>query len=671
VARDVTDQRAIERTLREEREYSRSVMQSSPDGLVVTDSSLIVTDVNERAIQLTGYPSAELIGSKLPTLFTDMEGVTRAIMQSSDCGHIADMEFTLLSKTATGIPVSLRTSTLKDEEGKCRRMVVGIRDNGEHQRYEKERSLLASIVDSSGDAIYSESPDLKITSWNAAAERLFAYKAAEIVGQSAALLVPLGLRGEFLQNPANLCETGMSQHFETKRLRKDGKAIDVFITQSPIFDSAGRLAALSVITHDITERRRIENQLLEARDSPLEAARTKAELLANISHEIRTPLSSIIGKTGRLLATELDGMQREFAQDVHDNGNILLSLINELLDFSQLTAGKIALDEIDFDLTNAVESVIEIVAGEIRRKKLELIISIEPEVPRRLRGDPGRLRQVLLNLTSNAIKFTAQGAVAIRVSKLSETAKEAVVRFEVSDTGSGISKDKLGFLFEPFSQLDAATTRSFGGTGLGLLIAGQLVQRMDGTIAVSSESGAGSTFWFTAKLLKQVNVLEAAPVPSAQLSGVSVLIVDDNSNSRTALLRQVSAWGMNAKAVGSAKASLKLLKDDRQSFRVALLDAMMPDVDGIELARRIKAEPALAKTAIIIVSSAGSRNDFGAASQGIDVADWLMKPVRQQVLYDSLVRVLSPIPETTAKASGADQNRLSQGSQQSVTAGSE
>ena len=228
---------------------------------------------------------------------------------------------------------------------------------------------------------------------------------------------------------------------------------------------------------------------------------------------------------------------------------------------------------------------------------------------------------------------------------MSENSTEAILRFEVSDSGIGIPKDKLRFLFQPFSQVDASTTRRFGGTGLGLSIARELVQRMGGTIAVSSEPGAGSTFWFTTKLLKQVYGAETAAEPLPVLSGAGVLIVDDNTNSRTILLRQVSGWGMNGQAVSSAEEALKLMRDEGHRFRIALIYAMIRDVDCIELARRIKAEPSRAKSAIIIVSSVGSKNDFSARLQGLDLADWLMKPVRHQALYDCLVKALSTLPK--------------------------
>jgi PAS domain S-box-containing protein len=260
---------------------------------LVSDPAFIISDVNEQAVQLTGYERTELIGANLFTLFTDAEEISKIVMQSPDGEPVAYAESTLFTKTADRLPVSISVSQLKDSNGNPRLVAVGLRDISERTRIEKERSLLASIVDSSGDAIFSESPDMTITSWNAAAEALFGYTAAEIVGRSVALLVPLDGRAALFQNFSDLHKIGKSQHFETRGLRKDGSSIDVAITQSPIFDSSGKFAALSVTARDIARRKRIEAELLEARDSALEAARLKSEFLANMSHEIRTPLNSI------------------------------------------------------------------------------------------------------------------------------------------------------------------------------------------------------------------------------------------------------------------------------------------------------------------------------------------------------------------------------------------
>jgi len=357
--------------------------------------------------------------------------------------------------------------------------------------------------------------------------------------------------------------------------------------------------------HDIGERKRLEAELTAARDSALEGARLKSEFLANMSHEIRTPLNSVVGMTGLLLDGPLTVEQREYANDVRESADTLLSLINDILDFSKIAAGKLVLEEVDFELTHTVESTLEMVAEMARRKGLEVIVSIDPEAQQFLHGDPGRLRQVLLNLLSNAIKFTAKGEIGVEVNKLSENPKETMLRFEVRDTGIGIPKDKLHLLFQPFTQVDASTTRNFGGTGLGLSIVKELVERMGGTIAVTSVPDVGSSFWFTVRLAKQVDATRPASERFAGFTGVRTIIVDDNEHSRQMLTMQTSAWGMEPASAASAEEALRAMRETAAAGRpyaVALIDVMMPEVDGIELARLIKSDPALASTAIIFVA---------------------------------------------------------------------
>jgi PAS domain S-box-containing protein len=652
VARDVTEQRRTEQTLEEERQYSRSLVECSPDPLLVSSSDLILTDLNERAVRFTGYAREELIGVNLTSLFSDAARLTEIVRQSLEQGVVDNVDLCLLSKSAQEKPVSLTAATYRDAAGKVRGVLIAIHDISEHKRAAEERSALASIVDSSGDAIYSETTDMVITSWNPAAERLFGYTATEAVGRNVALLVPLDRRAELLEHIAEIRRTRKAQNFETIRLRKDGSLLQVAVTQSPIFDSTGTVAALSVTARDISERKQMEAELTRTRDAALEGARLKSEFLANMSHEIRTPLNSIIGMTNLLLDTELTTEQREFAGDVRDGGETLLSLINEILDFSKIAAGKLVFEEIDFELTHTVEETITLVSDQVRRKGLELTVAIDPEVPQFLHGDPARLRQVLLNLLSNAVKFTKHGEISVQVNKITENPKETILRFEVRDTGIGIPKESLHLLFQPFTQVDASTTRHFGGTGLGLSIARELVEHMGGTISVSSTPGAGSTFWFTVKLAKQVEPGKPAAQRFTSLTGTKVIIVDDNSNSREILQRQLTSWGMEARSAGSAEEALELMRSAAQvdPYKVALLDVMMPDVDGIELARTIKADPALKDTAVIFISSAGPRSDFRAQLHGFDVGGWLTKPVPQSSLYNGLMKVLE------ASGNGAPQS---------------
>jgi two-component system, sensor histidine kinase and response regulator len=293
-------------------------------------------------------------------------------------------------------------------------------------------------------------------------------------------------------------------------------------------------------------------------------------------------------------------------------------------------------------LTPTIQSTIEIVAELARRKGLDLILEVDRQAPQFLCGDASRLRQVLLNLLSNAIKFTERGEIGVKIDKLSENSNEAVLRFEVHDTGIGIPTEKQHLLFQPFTQVDASTTRHFGGTGLGLSIARELVTRMGGTIAVTSAAGAGSAFWFTAKLAKQTDAPRSPVERFESLEGVRILVVDDNSHSREILGRQAQSWGMKVDTAASAEQAMAALRaaTGASRFQAALIDVMMPDVDGVELVRRIQCEPELRQVILILVSSAGARNQFAVRLQGLELAAWLMKPVQESVLYNTLIEAL-------------------------------
>jgi PAS domain S-box-containing protein len=642
VARDVTQERATQRILREEREYSRGLVQSSPDPLMVCDGNLTLSDVNERTLELSGYTREELIGNHLPLLFDDAEAAAEALTRALDEGR-AHCEFSLLTKSAAEIPVSVNASSFSGPEGVTGRIVVALRDISEDKRVQRTNLLLASVVEASAEAIFSINlPKLNISSWNPGATRLFGYTTDEAVGRNTNLLVPLERRTELAQRFRRLRQDRKGEQYETVCLRKGGTPVDVAVTLAPILNDAGAVIAVAVTMQDITDRHHMEAELTKARDAAMEAVRIKSEFLANVSHEIRTPLNSIIGLAGLLLDTPLGPEQLEFVTDVRDSGDTLLGLVNNILDFSKMSSGKLSLEDIDFDLNNVIEEAIDLIVRQAHRKRLELTVAIDPEVPRELRGDPGRLRQILLNLLSNAIKFTERGEIDLAVSKISEDPHEAVLRFEVRDTGIGIAPEKQSLLFQPFTQLDGSTTRHYGGTGLGLSIARELVEAMQGTIPVSSRLGEGSTFWFTAKLAVQDG---ARPVSERfiPITGARVLIVDHNAHSRQILETLVSNWGMRARSTASAEEGLAMLRSatGSEAYQIALLDVMMPDLDGIEMARKMKSEPALAKTAVIFVSSVGARPEFAPRLAGLDVAGWLMKPVPESSLYSELLRVLT------------------------------
>jgi signal transduction histidine kinase/CheY-like chemotaxis protein len=374
-----------------------------------------------------------------------------------------------------------------------------------------------------------------------------------------------------------------------------------------------------------------------SRDAALEASRAKSAFLATMSHEIRTPMNGVIGLTGLLQHTPLDERQRQYVDGVHLAGEALLRIINDILDFSKIEAGKLELDIIDFNLVQVVEEAAELVAESARRKGLELLAYCSPELPLTLRGDPSRLRQVLLNLASNAVKFTDSGEVVVRASLEDETADGPMVRFEITDTGVGLENTDRKRLFEPFSQADSSTTRRFGGTGLGLAICQQLVTAMGGELGVESEIGRGSTFWFTLPLRSAAETSTAPAHSTAGLAGLRALIVDDNQTNRLILSEQLTAWGMHPEVAHDGASALVLLDEaaaNETPYALAVLDMCMPGMDGLELAGRISSQPALAGVDLLLLTSVPDVTAEEARAHGISVR--LTKPVQLSRLHNAL-----------------------------------
>lgn len=501
---------------------------------------------------------------------------------------------------------------------------------------DRQKQYFESLVLNSPVAIVVLDPEERIVSTNPAFERLFGYQNADVVGVR---LDDLITDEESRTEAEHYTQQVMSNsvHVIGRRCRKDRSLVDVEILGVPVFVDGSKAGALAIY-HDVTG-------LLQARHDAEEANRAKSEFLANMSHEIRTPMNGVIGMLDLALDTPLSIEQRDYLQTALQSAEALLSLLNDILDFSKIEAGRLEIETIGFNLRNLVEDVGYTLAIRAQDKGLELACLVHPDLKTNLLGDPNRVRQVLVNLVGNAIKFTHRGEIVIRTEPLEEDRTTVKIRFSVQDTGIGIPPARQAAVFERFTQVDGSTTRKYGGTGLGLTISKQLIEAMSGNMGLSSALGVGSTFWFDLAFQKQPEEdipQVVAPLTSLDLQGIRILCVDDNQTNRTILARMVDGFGCRIDTVTSGAKALEMMQlahRSRSPYQIVLLDMQMPGMDGEQTARAIKADPALKDAKIIILTSMGKRGD-AARLEVLGCSGYLMKPVKQQMLSEAIVAVL-------------------------------
>jgi two-component system sensor histidine kinase/response regulator len=499
------------------------------------------------------------------------------------------------------------------------------------------------IVENASDFIYTVDNAGRFTSFNSAGEKMSGYTREEAFSLHLHDLIAANTEDSGVEAREGDVKQG-------RLMAKENRFLWVETSARPIFNGKEKIGELGIV-RDITKRKQIEEQLTRARDVAEAAAQSKSAFLANMSHEIRTPMNGVIGMSNLLLDTKLTVEQKDFAETIRNSAEALLTVLNDILDFSKIEAGKLRFETLDFDLRDVVEGTIELLAPRASSKELELTALMESNVPMHLCGDPGRLRQVLLNVIGNAIKFTGMGEVATKVELIAEKNEKIVLRFEVRDTGIGLSAEAQSRLFRAFSQADESTTRRFGGTGLGLVISKQIVEMMHGLIGVESESGKGSRFWFTVELGRQPKKNTSPPVEQlAVLQGRRALIVDDNETNRRIVKLYVNACGMATEEAPDGRSALAALRQPRaatEKFDVILCDYQMPEMDGISVCREVHGDPALAGIPLLLLTSLDRRLS-GTQLGACGITELLTKPLRRRELIAAVLRAIAPMAELHA-----------------------
>ena len=684
---EVVETAVKERTaeLAENEERFRLISTTSPVGIFQANAIGQLLYTNPQLQEITGLTNNEHLGEGWRRTISpeDQERVVTGWLGSASAGQEFADEFRVSTPQGEIRWVHARSVPIYSEDDGLRSHVGMVMDITERKQAEEglreSQARLAGIINSAMDAIITVDEAQNIQLFNPAAESMFSYQTSEIIGQPLDRLLPERVRSVHREHVRHFGQTGVPMMRSMRivgslnGLRADGEEFPVEASISQVVVDGKK--TYTVILRDITERKQTEEarlhhlhkleeaqvqieaqatvlraqaeELIEAKEVAEAASQAKSEFLATMSHEIRTPMNGVLGMTGLLLDTELTPRQHEFADILKQSGEALLTIINDILDFSKIEAGKLDLEVIDFDLRVALEETIDLFATKAQEKGIELAYLLQAGVPTALRGDPGRLRQVLLNLLSNALKFTTQGEVLVRTEVVATTPTHATLRFTVSDTGVGIAPDRLARLFQAFSQADASTTRKYGGTGLGLAICKRLTELMRGAIGVESMPGHGSTFWFTVQVETQaVQSQEVVLRAREELRGRRMLVVDDNATNRTVLHHHLAAWGVESDGVPDGVQGLERLRaalTGARPYTIALLDYHMPGMDGLELAQAIRADSQLSALKVVLLTSIVQRGELEKARQaGIDA--YLTKPIRPTQLSDCLALVLGQAP---------------------------
>jgi PAS domain S-box-containing protein len=687
-AQDITKLKNTEKALEKSRVIFERFMNNSPAVSYIKDDTGKFVYASRHLSELFNVPLEDIYG-KLDADFLPKEAAEEIRRKEKRIIESGAMEETLDDiSMLDGEIHTWQSYKFPVEDGIGGHLVGGISfDISERRRMEvlfKETATVQeAILNSANYTLISTDADGVIQTFNRTAEKWLGYAAEEIVGKHTPAIIHIAeevaARAQALTEELGyVIEPGFEAFVAKTRtqtvdehewtyLRKDGTQFPVLLSITALRDEKGEITGFLGIGSDITERRQMEADLKKARDAALESARMKSEFLANMSHEIRTPMNGIIGMTEIILDTSLDEFQRSSAETIRDSSDALLAIINDILDFSKIEAGKLRFETIDFNLQSTIENSVELFAESAANKQLELSALVNRDVPVELRGDPGRLRQILTNLIGNAVKFTAEGEIIVRVEKISETEKSSQLRFSVSDTGIGINPEAQKYLFQAFTQADGTTTRKFGGTGLGLTISKQLIEMMNGEISVESAPDKGSTFSFTADFEKRISggivtdgnasVMSetkasdqaGSPTPlvtrhtleeTRDKSLTRILVAEDNPVNRTLASLQLKRLGYRADVVANGRLAVQALK--REKYSLILMDCQMPEMDGYAATAEIRRTERNGQHIPVIAVTANAMQGIKEKCLASGMDDYLAKPFKQNELHQIIERWTKP-----------------------------
>ena len=648
--------------------------QASEVLLAVDPATLLIQGANQRALALLGFEPQSLVGRSITDLECALSDIFywEEVRQGAN-GEVDNVEGLYACADGSLLPVVKTVRRARDQNGDW--LILRIRDEQELKRAEAGLEQLAAqlkaTLEATGDGIMVVGTDGGIVNLNRRFTMLWGLSESQLLEGDTAVFAWLDsqLESACPFRFASLTAQHAGEEFLVLPLIT-GKHFEMRSEPQMAGDQVvGRVYSF----HDITERVLNERELIRARERAEDANRAKSDFLAMMSHEIRTPMNGVIGMGSLLLETTLTQEQRQFAEIIRTSGEALLSIINDILDFSKIEARKLSLETIDFNLVTLLEDFADLYALRAAEKHLDFAWTIPGDMATQFRGDPGRIRQILINLVGNAIKFTESGGVTLRVEAPEIGDRHALLRCTVTDTGIGIPADRLASIFAPFEQGDRSTTRRFGGTGLGLAICAQLVRMMDGEIGVDSESGKGSAFWFTLRLARPpADAPAAPPLPGEEnltaLRGTRILVADGNPHHRQLLETILSGWGFDVAAVADAQSALVLASEaavQGRPFRVALIDRLLTGVDGETLGQWIRSTTTLSATALVLTTASGSPGDGRRASE-IGFAAFLSKPYKRRLLLECLLTLLTRTAPVVAPAGIVTRHSLAEARPQGI-----